>query len=474
MDYNSDAAPRSSSRVPPHNLEAERSVLGAILVNNDALDRVRDTGIEARDFYRDAHTKIYEAACALADRREPVDLVTLSSALRDRGAFEAVGGTGFLTTLFDDAFAAGNAANYAKIVREKAVQRRMISACSEIIQEAFEGIEDLDTYLDDAEQKVFNVAEIHQSSSVIELKDVLFQNMAQIEELALRKEEVTGVPTGFTEFDRLTTGMHPGQVMVLAARPGMGKTAWFVSALHHGAVAKKNVAALFSLEMSKEELGFRFLSGLSRIDSRKLKLGRLSDRDWHKLAEAADQLSKAKIFIDDTGGMTVMDIRARCRRLKAREGKLDLVVIDYLQLMRGSKGSQKGELNREREISEISRGLKELAKELQVPIIALSQLNRGVESRQDKRPVLSDLRESGAIEQDADIVSFIHRDDYYNKESEHKGVAEIIVAKNRHGEQGTIRLAWLGQYMLFANLAPDAPGMPVPGGPRSEKGDITL
>ena len=459
--------------VPPHNLEAERSVLGAILVQNEAMDVAREAGLESRDFYREAHQQIFDAACALSERREPIDLITLTGALKDRGAYETIGGSGALTGLFDEAFAVGNSVHYARIVREKAVQRRMIEACSEIISEAFHGIEDTEAFIDDSESRIFKVADTHAQQSFAELRSVLLDNMARIEELALKKLDVTGLATGFTDFDRITTGLQPGQVIIIAARPGMGKTSWFISALQHAAIVNKAVVGLFSLEMSKEELGFRFLSGLSRIDSKKLKVGRLADRDWHRLAEAADVLAKSKIFIDDGGSTTVMDIRSKCRRLLAREKRLDLIVVDYLQLMQGSKKQSRGDASREREISEISRGLKALAKELKCPIIALSQLNRSVESRQDKRPGLSDLRESGAIEQDADIVCFIHREDYYNKETENKGIAELIIAKNRSGETDTIRLAWIGQYTLFANLAGDTPGTPITR-PRTEKGDITL
>jgi replicative DNA helicase len=457
----------------PHNLEAERSVLGAVLVRNDALDMLQEIGLEASDFYRESHRKIFEAAQHLSEKQEPIDLVTLSSILRGRGTYDLVGGTATLTGLFDDAFAVGNVSHYGRMVREKALQRRMIETCSEIISNAIDGVEDTDQFIDESESKVFAVTEQKQNEGFVDLKSILMGNMATIEELALNDQDVTGLGSGFTALDKMTTGFHPGQTIILAARPGMGKTSWITSAIQHAAVRNQSVVAFFSLEMGKEELGFRFLSGLSRIDSRRLKVGKLSTGDWHRLAEAADYLSKARLFIDDGGSLSVLDIRARCRRLLAREKKLDMIVIDYLQLMRGTKASQKGETSREREISEISRGLKQLAKELKVPIIALSQLNRGVETRQDKRPGLSDLRESGAIEQDADIVCFIHREDYYNKDTEDKGIAEIIIAKNRAGETGTVRLAWLGQYTLFANLAEDQPGQPVSGG-RPDKGDITL
>jgi len=462
-----------SHKRPPHHLEAERSILGAVLVQNEIMDLVLDGGLEERDFYLDAHQKIFSAASELYKRRDPVDLVTLTSFLRDKNWFDLVGGTTTLTSLFEDAFTVGNVSSYVKVVREKAVQRRMVSACTQIIHNVFDGIEDTEAFLDEAERNVFSVAEKNNPKTFTEIKSILMENIASIEEMAEQKKNVTGLATGFKELDSLTTGLHPGQTVVIAARPGMGKTSWILSSVQHAAIASQSVVAFFSLEMSKEELGFRFLSGLSRIDSRKLKVGKLADRDWPKLAEAADKLAKAKIFIDDRGGLTVMEIRSRCRRLMQSEKKLDLIVVDYLQLMQGTRGGKGGDFSREREISEISRGLKELAKELKVPIVALSQLNRGVESRQDKRPNLADLRESGAIEQDADIVCFIHREDYYDKETENKGIAEVIVAKNRSGETDTVRLAWLGQYTLFVNLSDDNTGMPVMSG-RSEKGDITL
>jgi len=460
-------------RVPPHNTEAERSVLGAVLLNNEAIHRVVEIGLESRDFYREAHQKIFEVQMALSEKGEPLDLVTLTSALRDRGMYEAIGGASTLTSLFEDTFAIGNVGYYAKIVREKAIVRRMIEATAEISGEAFDGVEDTEAFLDEAERKIFAVSDSKSTKSFSSMQEILVQNMHTIEELSQKKEDVVGLSTGFTDFDRLTSGLKPGQLIILAARPAMGKTSLFLSMSQHIAMSAKAVVAIFSLEMSKDELGFRFLSGLSRIDSKRLRIGRLADRDWPRLAQAADTLAKSKIFIDDSGTLTVMDIRARCRRLLATEKRLDLIVVDYLQLMKGSKAASKGDGSREREISEISRNLKNLAKELGVPIIALSQLNRALESRPNKRPMLSDLRESGAIEQDADMVLFIYRDEVYNKETEEKGVAELIVAKHRAGETDTIRLAWIAEYTLFANLANSSPGTPI-GGPRPDRGDITL
>jgi replicative DNA helicase len=466
-----------SSKVPPHSLEAERSVLGVILLKNDAIFEVQEHGLEARDFYVSAHQKIYDVLSALARKGEPLDLLSLTNALRDRQWFEEVGGTSALTALLDDTFAVSNVAHYAQIVRSKAQLRRMIETCTDIVEESFGPVEDLESFLDDVERRVFEVSDTQANKTFASMNELLVQAMTRIEELAQRKADVTGVETGFRDFDRLTTGLHPGQIVIVAARPGMGKTSWFLSALQHAAIKSKKSVALFSLEMSAQEILFKLLSGHARINSRSLKLGRLMDRDWQRLAQAADELNKSSIHIDDSGTLSVLDIRARCRRLLAREKKLDLIVVDYLQLMRGSKASQKGDSSREREISEISRGLKELAKELKVPIIVLSQLNRGVESRQDKRPMLSDLRESGAIEQDADLVVFIHREDYYNRDKENppnpetKGVAEIIVAKNRAGETDTVRLGWIGEFTLFVNLSDDPQGAPVyPGRPVDKNG----
>jgi replicative DNA helicase len=420
-------------------------------------------GLEARDFYREAHAKIYDVMSELSHRGEAIDLVTLTAALRDRNAYDDVGGSAALTQLLEDSFAVGNISLYAKIVREKALLRRMIDTSNEIAEEALTGVEDVEAFLDSAETKIFKVSDTKVKKSFAEMREILVENMHLIEELASKKSVVTGLATGFKDFDDLTAGLHPGQLLIIAGRPAMGKTSLVLSTAQKAAVGSGAVVALFSLEMSKEELGFRFISGLARIDSKRLKTGRLNERDWPKLAQAADQLSKSKIYIDDSGDLTVMDMRARCRRLQAQNKRLDLVVVDYLQLMKGSRASKGGDSSREREISEISRNLKALAKELKVPIIALSQLNRGVESRQDKRPMLSDLRESGAIEQDADLVAFVYRDEVYNKDTEDKGIAELIVAKHRAGETGTIRLAWLADCTLFENLAKDlGPGDIIP------------
>jgi len=456
-------------RVPPHHLEAERSVLGAILLNNEAIHRVVEIGIEPRDFYLEVHSRVFETLLSLSSRGQALDLITLSSALRDRGWYEDIGGQPTLTALVEDTFSIGNVVYYSKIVREKALLRRMIDIAGEITRDAFDGVENVEEFLDDSEKKVFSVSDIQFNKSFSSMQDILVSNMHAIEEAASKGSAVTGLSTGFTEFDKMTAGLHPGQLIIVGGRPAMGKTSLVVSAAQNAALQSKAVVMIFSLEMSKEELVMRMLSSQSRIDSKRLRLGRLVDRDWPRLATAADQLSKAKIFIDDSGALTVMDMRARCRRLMAQEKKLDLIVVDYLQLMQGSKGSR-GDGSREKEISEISRNLKSLAKELRVPIIGLSQLSRALESRPDKRPMLSDLRESGAIEQDADIVGFVYRDEYYNKDSEDRGVAEFIISKHRAGETGTVRLAFMGEYTLFANLAGDMAGSPVPSGPSGKGG----
>lgn len=451
-------------RVPPHHLEAERSVLGAILLNNEAIHRVVEIGIEPRDFYLAPHSRIFETLLSLSSRGQALDLITLSSALRDRGWYEDIGGQPTLTALVEDTFSIGNVVYYAKIVREKALLRRMIDIAGEITRDAFDGVDNVEEFLDDSEKKVFSVSDIQFSKSFSSMQDILVSNMHAIEEAASKGSAVTGLPTGFTEFDKMTAGLHPGQLIIVGGRPAMGKTSLVVSAAQNAALQSKAVVMIFSLEMSKEELVMRMLSSQSRIDSKRLRLGRLVDRDWPRLATAADQLSKAKIFIDDSGALTVMDMRARSRRLMAQEKKIDLIVVDYIQLMQGSKSSR-GDGSREKEISEISRNLKSLAKELKVPIIGLSQLSRALESRPDKRPMLSDLRESGAIEQDADLVGFVYRDEYYNKDSEDRGIAEFIISKHRAGETGTVRLAFMGEYTLFANLAGDMPGSPVPNTP---------
>ncbi len=459
-------------RVPPHSDEAERAVLGAILLNgDDVIHRVLEHHLESRDFYHKAHQKIFEAMRALAEEGSVSDLTSVSTRLRDRGDLEAIGGVGHLSGYLADTFAVGNVAYYSKIVKEKAILRRTIEAAGEIIAQGYDGVENLDDFLDEAERKIFSLSDQKSGKSLTALASIIYTNMGSMQELAKKGSDVIGLSTGFTKLDTLTSGFRGGQLIILAARPAMGKTSLFLSAVQNIVQTGEAVVAIFSLEMSSEELGFRFLSGMTHIESKKLKVGNLSTADWKELGEAASRLHKSRVFIDDSADITVMDIRARCRRLVASEKRLDLIVVDYLQLMRGSSKASRGDSSREREISEISRGLKALAKELRVPIIALSQHNRGVESRPNKRPMLSDLRESGAIEQDADMVCFIYRDEVYNKDTADKGVAELIVAKHRAGETDTIRLAWLAQYTLFANLAEEDRYATQLSPPRLDRGD---
>ncbi len=459
-------------RSAPHNLEAERSVLGAILLQNDTIYRVFEAGLEARDFYKEAHNKVFDVATSLAQKAEAIDIVTLTAGLKNRGWFDDIGGTATLTSLLEDPFAPSNISHYAKIVREKALIRRMIQAAGDIMQAGYEPVESVPGFLDECERRVFEVANIKKTDSFSSMKEIVQDAMRTIDELAQNKEPIVGLPTGLIEFDNMTGGLHPGQLIVVAGRPGMGKTSFFLSMVQHAAVARDAVIAIFSLEMTREELFFRLVSGQTRLNSNKLRLGRIGERDWPKLIQAADQMARQRVFIEDSGSVTPMDIRARCRRIMASEKRLDLVVVDYLQLMSAHKMGSRTE-NRVQEVSEISRNLKMLAKELKVPVIALSQLSRNVESRPDKRPMQSDLRESGAIEQDADIICFIYRDEVYNPNTDDKGIAELIVSKFRGGTPGTVRLAWLPEFTLFANLA-ESGGSPM-GFPRSDRdGDVSL
>jgi replicative DNA helicase len=446
-------------RVPPHSQEAERSFLGGLLIDNSAVNRIMDVTLDADDFYREGHQRIYRTIIELLAKGEPADLVTVTNALRSQGNLEKVGGAGYLSTLVEEEFSATNVPHYAKLIKEKAVLRRLAQTCSEVSGEVFAGIEDQAEFLDSVEKKIFSITEMKNSHSFESLKEVLLKNFQDIEELANQKEGIQGVPSGFRDLDKHTSGWRPGQLIIIAARPGMGKTSFMLNLAKHAALDAKKPVAIFSMEMTRLELGMRLLSTDAKVDSERLKTGRLQEQDWRNITRSAARLSAAPIFLDETGGLNLLELRARCRRLQSIQQGLGLVIVDYLQLMSGL--SKKGmSVNREQEIAEISRGLKSLGKELGVPIIAASQLNRGVENRQDKRPMLSDLRESGAIEQDADIVIFIHREEHYNKEQnpDEKGMAEIIIGKHRSGQTGIIKLAWLGQYTSFEDLTNrDAP-----------------
>ena len=435
-------------RTMPHNLDAERSVLGGILLDNSALFQIMDV-VRDEDFYRPAHQKIYQAQMALSAKSEPIDEITLVAELRAQQALEMVGGAVYIASLCDRIPTAANIANYARIVREKAILRKLISTATEIATKGYDEADDVDTLLDQAETTIFEIADQREKRGLTPVRDIIKETFKRVEKLYEKRELVTGVPTGYDELDKKLAGLQPSDLLILAARPSVGKTALALNMVCNAAIRHKKGCAVFSLEMSKEQLVMRMLTSEARVDASRLRSGMLTENDWPRLARAAGVISEAKVFIDDTAAMTVLDMRAKCRRLKA-EGSLDLVMIDYLQLMRGHGKAMD---SREREISEISRGLKAIAKELNVPVVALSQLNRSVESRADKRPMMSDLRESGAIEQDADVIMFIYRDEVYNPETTEKGVAEIIIAKQRNGPIGDVKLRFFHEFTRYENLA---------------------
>jgi replicative DNA helicase len=433
-------------RVPPQNLDAEESVLGAILLDNTAIDRV--TGmLQPDDFYRENHRKIFRAMQALADRSEPADLVTLGEQLRSRGELADVGGAAYLAELAERVPTAANVAHYARMVRDKAVLRNLIGTATSIAERGYGG-QDVKELLDRAEQEIFALSEREVRPAFVRLDGLLNSTFDTIERLFEQKQSVTGVPTGFVDFDRLTAGLQPSDLIIVAGRPSMGKTALCMNIAENAALKSDAGVAIFSLEMSKEQLVMRMLCSEARIDSQRLRGGFLKDSDWPKLAKAAGMLAEAPVFIDDTGAISILEMRAKARRLQAEKG-LGMIIVDYLQLMRGRTSNE----GREREISEISRGLKALAKELAVPVVALSQLNRSLEQRQDKRPMLSDLRESGAIEQDADVIMFVYRDEYYNPETNDKG----IVGKQRNGPTDTVKLRFFKEFTRFENHASGQP-----------------
>lgn len=439
----------ASYRLPPQNLEAEQCVLGSIMLQQGTMARAAEI-LTTEDFYRDAHKLIFSAMITLFDRGEPLDLITVSSILKDNNTFDAAGGPLYLATLTDIVPVATNLAYYAKIVREKSVLRRLIQTSTEIAGRCYEEQDDIDGLLDEVETTVFEISRAKSSQSFHSLKTVINATFTYINKLYERKEHITGVPTEYHELDKITAGLQPADLIILAARPSMGKTALAINIVQNATLLHKVPAAVFSLEMSKEQLGMRMLCSISRVDAQRLRTGFLKEQDWPKLTRAVGMLSEAAIYIDDTPAITVLELRAKARRLKT-EHNIGLVVVDYLQLMRGRSNVQ----SREQEISEISRSLKAMAKELGVPVLALSQLNRSLESRPNKRPQLSDLRESGAIEQDADVIMFIYRDEVYNKAEDNpkKGIAEVIIGKQRNGPTGTVELAFLNHITTFENLA---------------------
>jgi len=439
-------------RIPPHNVEAEQAVLGCMLLDADVIPTVTEL-IKSTDFYRDDHREICEAIIDIVEKAGPVDIITVSEQLQHRGTLDAVGGLDYLASITSAVPTTANARHYAKIVEEKSLLRKPIKAASEISGMSYEASEEAAYVLDKAEKSIFDILERRSTQGFTHIKDVLLETFNRLEELYNSKSFITGVPTGFTDLDFKTAGLQNSDLILIAARPGMGKTAMALNIAQYAAVQKHVPVALFNLEMSKDQLVNRMLCSEVMVDSHKMRTGKLDDDDWNKIAQALAPLSEAPIYIDDTPGISVMDIRAKCRRLKL-ERNLGLVVIDYLQLMQGRGKAE----SRQQEVAEISRSLKILAKELNVPVITMSQLSRGPESRTDHRPMLSDLRESGAIEQDADIVMFLYRDDYYNPDTEKKNIAEVIIAKHRNGSTGTVELRWFGEYTKFANLKKDEQG----------------
>lgn len=434
-------------RVPPQNIEAEQAVLGAILLEGDALITVMER-IAAADFYKAAHQRIFEAMVEVSEEQEPVDLVTVTARLQDKKQIEEVGGVSYLSQLANAVPTAANVDYYAQIVEEKSLLRRLIRTATQIVSDGYASTDDIGDMLSDAEHRILEIANRRSDSGFVPIRDVLMDVFERVEFLHQNKGGITGIPSGFEELDKMTSGFQKNDLIIVAARPSVGKTAFALNVAQNVGVRAKETVAIFSLEMSAAQLVQRIICAEANVDAGRMRTGFLEESDWHKMTMAISALSTAEIYIDDSPMLTVADIRAKCRRLKKEKG-LGLVIIDYLQLIQGrGKASE----NRQQEVSEISRSLKAIARELEVPVIALSQLSRGVEQRQDKRPMMSDLRDSGSIEQDADIVAFLYRDDYYDKESEKQNIIEIIIAKQRNGPVGTVELVFLKNYNKFVNL----------------------
>jgi replicative DNA helicase len=441
--------PSDPHRLPPQNLEAEQCVLGSILLQQGALVKVLEL-VTPEDFYREAHKIIFMAMVALFEKNEPQDIITVTNVLKDKNQLDAVGGPAYLSNLTDIVPVAANIIYYAQIIRSKAILRHLIQTCTDIAIRCYEEQDEIDSLVDDAEQNIYEISHSKSSQDFQALSKIIPETFKRVEKLAERKELITGVPTGYDDLDRITAGLQPSDLIILAGRPSMGKTALAMNIVQNASIFNKIPVAVFSLEMSKEQLGMRMLCSVSRVNSQDLRTGFIRDPDWPKLARATGILSEAPIFIDDSPAIGVLEMRAKSRRLKS-EHNIGLVVVDYLQLMRGRSNAER----REQEISEISRSLKAMAKELGLPIIALSQLNRSLESRPNKRPQLSDLRESGAIEQDADVICFLYRDEVYNKSEDNprRGIAEVIVGKQRNGPTGTIELTFIDKFTTFENYS---------------------
>ncbi|MDD3413712.1 MAG: replicative DNA helicase [Lachnospiraceae bacterium] len=436
-------------RIPPHSIEAEQSVIGSMLMDKEAIVVACDH-ITADDFYGRQYGILFEAMVELYNEGRPVDLVTLQDRLKEKGAPAEVCSLEFIRDLVAAVPTSANIKHYATIVEEKALLRKLIKINEEIANSCYIGKENTESILADTEKKIFDLIQRQGSEEFVPISQIVMNSLDSIQQASKNKGSVTGIPTGFVDLDYMTAGMQPSDLILIAARPSMGKTAFVLNIAEYAAFRKDYTTAIFSLEMSKEQLVNRLLAMESKVNSQALRTGNMSDSDWDKIVESAGVVGRSKLIIDDTPGISISQLRSKCRKYKLEHG-LDMIIIDYLQLMSGSGKSD----SRQQEISDISRSLKSIARELKVPVIALSQLSRAVEQRPDHRPMLSDLRESGAIEQDADVVMFIYRDDYYNKDTEKKGIAEIIISKQRNGSIGTVDLVWLSDYTKFANMERD-------------------
>lgn len=472
-------APAPGMRVPPHSQDAEEAVLGGVLLDNDSINAALEI-IHSEDFYRAAHKTIFQAMTDLIEKREPIDIVTLSTQLKTANALDDIGGIEYLSRLNSAIPTSANVGYYARIIKEASIRRKLIHEASEIISSAYQDEKEIEDFLDGVEQRIFSVSDYRIAPAFHKVGDIVKDSIKHVEKLYDRKELVTGVSSGLKDFDKMTAGFQSSDLVILAARPSMGKTSLAMGMAQHVGTHANKAVAVFSLEMSKEQLVLRMLCSEARVDGSRVRTGHLGERDFPRIVEAASKIAEAPIFIDDTPALTISEMRAKCRRLH-REHRLSLIVVDYLQLMRSPTYAS---TSREQEISDISRSLKALAKELNVPVIALSQLNRSVESRTDKRPMMSDLRESGAIEQDADVICFIYRDDFYNKDSPDKNIAEIIIAKQRNGPIGTVQVAFAPECTRFDDLvirdesafdsaAAEEPSFEFPN-PRSEGEDDVL
>ena len=434
-------------RIPPHSVESEQAILGSILLDKDAIITVTET-IQPEDFYKEAHKIIYECMLKLNSKNEPIDLITLTEELKKQDSLENIGGISYITSLSTIVPTTTNVKYYADIVKEKSVLRKLIKVSNDILNSGYDNSVKVEEILEQAEKKIFDISQEKSSEDFKSINSVLMDTYDMIEKLYTNKEEITGITTGFDDLNKKINGLQRTDLILVAARPAMGKTAFSLNLVQNAALKGNASVAVFSLEMSKEQLVQRMLSAQSNVELKKIKTGNLDENDWPRIIDAMSVLSNANIYIDDTPGIKMSELRSKCRKLKIEKG-LDFVLIDYLQLMEGEGNNE----NRQQEISKISRSLKIIAKELNCPVVALSQLSRAPEQRSDHRPMLSDLRESGSIEQDADIVMFLYRDEYYHPDSERKNIGEIIISKNRHGETGSVELVWLGEIQKFANKA---------------------